>query len=47
MKISQDYYLIVDLEATCSNDDSVPRRRMEIIGIGTVLLDSNNLRIED
>ncbi|NER49069.1 MAG: exonuclease, partial [Symploca sp. SIO1A3] len=34
MKITEDYYLIVDLEATCANDHSVPRHRMEIIEIG-------------
>ena len=30
-------YLVIDLEATCSNDDTVPRREMEIIEIGAVL----------
>ena len=46
MKINQDYYLIVDLEATCSDDNSIPRQRMEIIEIGAALLDSKNLKIE-
>ena len=32
------YFLIVDLEATCSNDGSIPREEMEIIEIGAVML---------
>ncbi len=46
MKIAQNYYLIVDLEATCTNDNSIPRHKMEIIEIGAVLLNSQNLQIE-
>lgn len=46
MKISQKYYLIVDLEATCADDNSIPRRRMEMIEIGAVLLNSQTLQIE-
>ena len=46
MKIAQNYYLIVDLEATCANDNSIPRQRMEIIEIGAVLLNSKTLEIE-
>lgn len=30
-------YLVVDLEATCSDDETVPRAEMEIIEIGAVL----------
>ena len=30
LQITQNYYLIVDLEATCSDDKSVPRHLMEI-----------------
>ena len=30
-------YLVIDLEATCSNDETVPRREMEIIEIGAVM----------
>ena len=40
MQILQDYYLIVDVEATCADDGSLPRQRMEIIEIGAVLLNS-------
>lgn len=36
MLISNDYYLIVDVEATCSNDGKVPRDEMEIVEIGSV-----------
>jgi inhibitor of KinA sporulation pathway (predicted exonuclease) len=36
MRITNDYYLIIDLEATCSNVGEVPRHEMEIIEIGAV-----------
>lgn len=28
---SSSYFLIIDLEATCSDDNSIPRHKMEII----------------
>jgi len=37
-----DQYLVVDLEATCTDDDSFPRDQMEIIEIGAVLLDGRS-----
>ncbi|WP_041763952.1 3'-5' exonuclease [[Leptolyngbya] sp. PCC 7376] len=46
MEIDQDYYLIIDLEATCCDDKSIPRHKMEIIEIGAVLLHSKTLEIE-
>ena len=46
MKITQDYYLIVDLEATCSEDNSLKRHQMEIIEIGAVMLCASTLQIE-
>ena len=46
MEITQDYYLIVDVEATCASDRSIPRQRMEIIEIGAVMLNAKTLRIE-
>lgn len=33
-------YLIVDLEATCADDGSIPRTEMEIIEIGAVMVES-------
>src|SRR5436309_3093556 len=45
MKISNDYYLIVDVEATCSNDGAVPRHEMEIIEIGAVMQNSRTFEI--
>jgi inhibitor of KinA sporulation pathway (predicted exonuclease) len=33
-----DHYLVVDLEATCSDDGSIPREEMEIIEIGAVMV---------
>ena len=34
-------YIVVDLEATCCDDDSFPKSEMEIIEIGAVKLDAN------
>jgi len=41
------YYLIVDLEATCCDDDSIPRQEMEIIEIGAVMLEAKSLKCID
>lgn len=38
------YYLIIDLEATCCDKNTVPREAMEIIEIGAVLVDANTLQ---
>lgn len=46
MKITQDYYLIIDLEATCADDNSISRQKMEMIEIGAVMLNSKTLQIE-
>jgi inhibitor of KinA sporulation pathway (predicted exonuclease) len=46
MRITNDYYLIVDVEATCSDDGVVPRQQMEIIEIGAVLQSSQTFEIE-
>ena len=46
MRIPNEYYLIVDLEATCSNDGSVPRHGMEIIEIGAVMQSSRTFEVE-
>ncbi|MDY6900852.1 MAG: 3'-5' exonuclease [Cyanobacteriota bacterium] len=40
------YFLIVDLEATCSDDGSVPREEMEIIEIGAVMLNRSTWDID-
>ena len=45
MQISNQYYLIIDLEATCSDDGSLPRQEMEIIEIGAVIQDSQTYEI--
>ena len=42
MRITNDYYLIVDLEATCSDVGAVPRHEMEIIEIGAVMQSSGH-----
>lgn len=46
MKIGNRYYLVVDLEATCSEDSTVPRDEMEIIEIGAVMLNSQTFETE-
>lgn len=38
--------MIVDLEATCSDNGTVPRHEMEIIEIGAVMLSSRTFEIE-
>jgi inhibitor of KinA sporulation pathway (predicted exonuclease) len=45
MRIEQARYLIIDLEATCSNDGSVPREEMELIEIGAVMLDAQTFEV--
>lgn len=46
MRISHEHYLIVDLEATCSDDGAVPRTEMEIIEIGAVMQSARTLEID-
>jgi inhibitor of KinA sporulation pathway (predicted exonuclease) len=46
MRIPNDYYLIVDLEATCSDDGTLPRQEMEIIEIGAVMQSSRTFEVE-
>jgi len=42
------YLLVIDLEATCSDDGAVPRQEMEIIEIGAVILSVADLnRVTD
>lgn len=40
-------YLVIDLEATCDDQGSVPREEMEIIEIGAVLLEPGTWRIRE
>jgi inhibitor of KinA sporulation pathway (predicted exonuclease) len=40
-----DYYLVVDLEATCDDLGSIPRHESEIIEIGAVLVHGDSLAI--
>ena len=46
MRIPNAYYLIIDLEATCSDDGSIPESEMEIIEIGAVMQNSKTFEIE-
>lgn len=41
--MSPTNYIIIDLEATCCDDDSIPRDESEIIEIGAVLVDAATL----
>ncbi|RCJ33564.1 exonuclease [Nostoc minutum NIES-26] len=42
----KSYFLIVDLEATCSNDGKIPSHEMEIIEIGAVMLNRTTWEID-
>lgn len=47
MKDNTDsYFLIVDLEATCSDDGIIPSNEMEIIEIGAVMLNRATWEID-
>jgi inhibitor of KinA sporulation pathway (predicted exonuclease) len=46
MRITNDYYLIVDVEATCFDEGAVPRHEMEIIEIGAVMQSSRTFEVE-
>jgi len=41
------HYLLIDFEATCADDGSVPRQHMEIIEIGAVMVETATLRVVD
>ncbi|MCU0532523.1 MAG: exonuclease domain-containing protein [Hydrococcus sp. Prado102] len=38
-----DYFLVIDLEATCCDKQTIKRHEMEIIEIGAVMVDAKNL----
>jgi inhibitor of KinA sporulation pathway (predicted exonuclease) len=44
--MTDNYFLIVDLEATCCNQSSIPRHEMEIIEIGAVMLNRRTWEID-
>ena len=39
-----DYFLVIDLEATCSDRKEIPRHEIETIEIGAVMVESISLR---
>lgn len=41
-----NYFLIIDLEATCCDDNTISRREMEIIEIGAVMLNRETWEID-
>ncbi len=44
---SPDYYVVVDLEATCSEGNQIQREKMETIEIGAVMLETKTLTAID
>jgi inhibitor of KinA sporulation pathway (predicted exonuclease) len=42
-----DYWLVIDLEATCCNDGQFPREEMEIIEIGAVIAEGKTFQPMD
>jgi 3'-5' exoribonuclease 1 len=47
-KLNQyDYYLVLDLEATCCDQRTIKRCEMEIIEIGAVMVEPGNLKVID
>lgn len=42
-----NYFLIVDLEATCCNDEAFPTEEMETIEIGAVMVEAKDLTVVD
>lgn len=45
--IQYDYYLVLDLEATCCDQETIKRYQMEIIEIGAVMVAAQNLNVID
>lgn len=45
--MSPKHYLVVDLEATCSEDNAVPKHEMEMIEIGAVMVSAATLQPVD
>ncbi|MBW8808955.1 MAG: exonuclease domain-containing protein [Lysobacter sp.] len=41
------HYLLIDFEATCADDQSLPRTQMEIIEIGAVMVETQTLSVID
>lgn len=42
-----DYYLILDVAATCCDREAIPRRQMETIEIGAVMVEAKELTVVD
>jgi 3'-5' exoribonuclease 1 len=40
---NSDYCIVIDLEATCCDRQTIPRNQMEIIEIGAVIVETQNL----
>lgn len=48
MNLNQyDRYLVLDLEATCCNKETIKRHQMEIIEIGAVMVEAQGLTVID
>lgn len=46
-KINYPLYLIIDLEATCCDKQSIPRNEMEIIEIGAIMVEASSWQAVD
>lgn len=44
---SPEFYLVIDVEATCAEDNSIPRHETEIIEIGAVIVDATTFDMLD
>ena len=44
--VDATHYLIIDLEATCSDDRTIPPDRMETIEVGAVLVHASTFEVE-
>lgn len=42
-----NYFAIIDLEATCCDNKTIPRQEMEIIEIGAVMVEQSSLHVKD
>ncbi len=47
MRRQPDYYLVIDVEATCDDNDRLPRYEKEIIEMGAVMVDGDTLELID
>lgn len=47
MRRRPEYYLVIDVEATCDDNDRIPRYEKEIIEMGAVMVEADTLELID